>query len=180
MQYTPRKKKVRNYKSEEGGYYTTKCAICHTEYFPKSSKAMYCSTNCQQTAYHKRRKVKIASAKAEAFKAEYDRQIAEKARIEAETVRLKDEENQKQIEEKRLKDLEIVKENLKTPKAPITTPKQIVNSAKKACEVIGKRYNTHRNTGRITFSLKALKVNETATFGDVTVKKISLMKYEIC
>jgi hypothetical protein len=71
MKYVPKKKNIIDHRSEEGGYYIANCTVCGNEYYPKTSKAMYCSSNCQQTAFNKR--VKDAEEKAEQVKAEQEK-----------------------------------------------------------------------------------------------------------
>jgi len=134
MKYVPTNKKIINYKSEAGGYYEAKCTICGGDYYPKSAKAVYCSTQCQQTAY-----VKRVKEKGEKVKAEEAQRLANEAQAkEVEAQRLKDateaQEKEKQAKEaelagprQRLKERVQAKANAVPPlKTPVVKPKKVV------------------------------------------------------
>jgi len=63
IEYTPKKSKEKDNRSEDGGYYTAKCDVCGTVFYPKNRSAKYCSTNCLVTAYRRRRKAKESKIK---------------------------------------------------------------------------------------------------------------------
>lgn len=49
--YIPRKTKVTDRRTEEGGYYEAECEICKREFYPVRSNAKYCSNLCAQRAH---------------------------------------------------------------------------------------------------------------------------------
>lgn len=58
VNYVPDKTKIKNNKTEQGGYYIAKCDVCGTEYYPKSKRSKYCSARCSASVYNSRRKKK--------------------------------------------------------------------------------------------------------------------------
>ena len=61
VSFTPPKNKINDHRNENGGYYTAKCEVCGTEFFPLRSNAKYCNPNCAVTQHRKTRAELLAS-----------------------------------------------------------------------------------------------------------------------
>ena len=57
--HIPKKVEIIDRRSKDGGYYIAECDECGIEFYPVSSRAMYCSNRCALRAYRKRNKEEI-------------------------------------------------------------------------------------------------------------------------
>lgn len=46
LSYVPEKKTILDHRKPDGGYYTAKCDVCGTDFYPLRSSAKYCSPKC--------------------------------------------------------------------------------------------------------------------------------------
>ena len=75
LKYIPRKSKIIDRRTENGGYYEATCDVCGTIFYPKRNTAKYCSHPCAIHAYRERNSKKTESKMTKVFKEE-KKQIA--------------------------------------------------------------------------------------------------------
>ena len=51
LNYIPKKVKIIDRRSEQGGYYNAECDNCKTKFYPKRSNARFCCRTCAQRWY---------------------------------------------------------------------------------------------------------------------------------
>ena len=61
VSYTPPTKNIVDHRKPEGGYYTAKCEVCGTEFYPQRSNGKYCTANCAVINHRKKNAELLAS-----------------------------------------------------------------------------------------------------------------------
>jgi len=164
--YVPRKAKLIDHRSEEGGYYIKKCKICGTTFYPKTSKAKYCSAVCNQADVRLRKKEQLKALVLEPVV------IKEPAiKIVPEPVVIKEPA------------IEIIPEPvvIKAPaieKQPKVIAKEFDLITDRS-QVIGSIAKRGKKTRGLQASLERLKVAQSLTWEGIEIKRVTRCKYEV-